>query len=369
MSTSVVSPATTSLATPSEVGSRLAALQACIAALRVQTQAMQNQPEKSEATSSNMPMVRVFDPTIKVAEGLCMDRDASKRDEKILDLLRERGAYRVLGALASPQLAEAIEKLHETHANCSAAVDYLLTEEVLARQRGGALTGVRLLLHGGAGVGKTDFALTLAKLLKVPAEVISLSAAQAAAFLAGSEQYWSNTQPGLVWKQLIQGAFANPIIVLDEIDKVTDRWGDPLGALYQLLESRSASIFCDKSVPWLPIDASSVNWVATANDVERLHPAIRSRFVEVEISAPTEDALCSLVQKLYFDLLAEFSLTDRFAQELTGGQARTLVGGSVRDAKRILRAAVGHALRENLSEIVLKTPQAPDGGRQRIGFL
>jgi len=352
-----------------EENSRLASLQAIIAAIRVRSQAIQTGRGASAASPCGLPMVRVFDPTIKPTEGLSAERDVTKREQRIVSILRERGCLRVLGAVASPTLAAAIAQLFDTHENFTKAIDYLLGEEILLRRQEGALCGVRLLLYGGAGVGKTHFALTLAKLLDLPAEVIGLSSAQAAAFLSGSEQYWSNSQPGLVWKQIIQGAYANPIVVLDEIDKVTDKWGDPLGALYQLLEGHSASIFCDKSIPWLPIDASRVNWVATANDVERLHPAIRSRFFEVEVTSPTEDALRGLLQRLYSDLLSEFSLTDRFARELTPVQFRALSGVSVRDAKRILRAAVGLALRDESKDLVLMTPPQRDVGRQRMGFI
>lgn len=86
--------------------------------------------------------------------------------------------------------------------------------------------------------------------------MISLSAAQAGAFLAGSETYWGNSQPGIVWKLLVQGGYANPLFVLDEVEKAPSTWGDPLGALFQLLEQKSAEIFLDKSVPWLSINAA-----------------------------------------------------------------------------------------------------------------
>lgn len=351
-----------------EGSSRLATLQARLAAIRIQSQAAQAAGE-TDNSSSEQPMVRVFDPTIKPPEGLSADRDASKRDERIVTILRERGALRVLGAVASPSLAESIGQLYTTHPNFAEAVDYILGEEILARRRGDALCGLRVLLHGGAGVGKTDFSLTLAKLLAVPAEVISFSAAQAAAYLAGSEQYWGNTQPGIVFKQLVQGTHANPLFVLDELEKTTSHWGDPLGALYQLLESKSAVIFCDKSVPWLEIDASRCNWIATANSPDQLHPAIRSRFVEIEVTSPPEEALRRLVQRLYSNLLAEFTLSDRFPKELTTEQTTTLLAGSIRDTKRILRAALAQALRNGSDKLVFKLAAPVVACQQRIGFI
>ena len=368
MDSAVDSPPAETTGADSRRRSPLADLQAFIAALRITAQVAQT-AGLSTATMSDLPMAAVFDPAIKPREGLSVDRDLTKRDEKIVSVLRERGALRVMGAVACPSLAQAISQLYESHANFSAAVDYVLGEEILARQQGEALSGLRLLLHGGAGEGKTDFSLSLARLLDVPAEVISLSSSQAAAYLAGSEQYWSNTQPGIVWRQLIQGNHANPIFVLDETDKVSANWGDPLGALYQLLEPRSASIFCDKSIPWLPIDASRCNWIATANDPESLHPAIRSRFVEVEVSSPSEDALRNLLQKLYSDLLAEFSLADRFPEMLSPEQAGVLLGGSIRDAKRLLRSAVAQALRDGRGAVTLMPPVPIGVSRQRIGFV
>lgn len=347
---------------------RLSQLQARIAALRIQAQVAQSR-EMSAAEVSCLPMASIFNAAIKVPEGLNADRDSIKRDERIMNLLRERGSLRVLGAVASPSLADAIAQLYQSHANCSQAIDYLLGEEILARQRGEALCGLRLLLTGSAGVGKTDFALTLAKILAVPAEVISLSSAQAAAYLAGSEQYWSNTQPGVVWKSLVQGTHANPIVILDEIDKTTDRWGDPLGALYQLLEPRTAAIFRDKSIPWAPIDASRVNYVATANHPDNLHPAIRSRFVEIEIASPSEAALRGLIQRLYVNLLSEFALADRFTHELPHPEVTKLLRCSVREAKRLLRAALAQALREEREEICIPVPAAQGALQQRIGFV
>ena len=294
--------------------------------------------------------------------------DNKRRTTQIVKTLRERGAQRILGAKASPEIAEAIGRLYDSHPNFSSAVDYVLGEEILARQRDGAVSGLRLLLHGGAGVGKSDFSLTLAKLLGVPCEVISLSSAQASAHLGGSEEYWGNTQPGTVWKRLVQGTHANPIFVLDEIDKVCHNWGDPLGALYQLLEPKTAAIFADKSVPWLPIDTRYCNWIATANDVHAIHEAIRSRFTEIEVTSPSENALAQLVQRLYANLLDEFALTDRLASELTDAQTRTLIGGSIRDAKRILRSAIASALRHGKREITIEPAVSPSTS-QRIGFI
>lgn len=343
---------------------RLENLQQFIASLRIRSET-----GSTGCRTSGTRMVAVFSIPKKKREVLVADRDVSKRDERIFSLIRERGAMRLLGATASAEMAEAIGRLHVTHPNFSSAVNYILGEEMLARQKNTALCGLRILLHGAPGVGKTDFALTLADLLALPREVISMSSSQASAQLGGSEEYWSNSQPGIVWKKIVQDTHANPLFVLDEIDKTPTNWGDPLGALYQLLEQKSAAIFCDKSVPWLPLDTSMANWISTANDVERIHPALRSRFTEFEVQAPSENELINLAQRLYSALLAEFHLNDRFPAELGMESKTVLANMSVREAKHVLRTALAQALRENSDELPINGNGHFATSRRRIGFL
>lgn len=340
-----------------------------IAALRVKSEAAKAMPPGDSVTTvSALPMVPIFATPLPDFESLNADRDVQRRQERIRKVLAERGAMRLLGAVASEELEGAITALYESHPNFSEATTYVLGELALARQKGKAVVGVRLLLSGDAGTGKTDYSLTLSKILGVPSSVIGMSSAQASAALAGSETYWSNSEPGLIWKSLVQGHYANPLIVLDELEKASSAWGDPGGALYQVLEPRTAAAFVDKSVPWLSIDASHVSWVATVNSPERLHPAIRSRFVEVHVQAPTEDSLRAVIQRLYSDLLSEFDLGGRFPEMLGEASESSLLGVSIRDAKRMLRAAVAVALRMNADQVVVLPDKRGDQAR-RIGFI
>lgn len=138
--------------------------------------------------------------------------------------------------------------------------------------------------------------------------------------------------------------------------------------MYQLLEPRTAAAFTDKSVPWLPIDASRVNWLATANHSEQLHEAIRSRFTLVTVGAPPEGQLRAVVQRLYAELLDEFEVANRFPAHLSRSAESALVAGSIRDAKRLLRAGLGLALRTGAKELVL-APEPVSATASRIGFL
>lgn len=345
----------------------LDALRERIAALRLLAEATRASPEVA-APLSQAPMVPIFRLPLPSAEMLSADREDQRRNERIRGMLTERGALRLLGAVVTPALVDALAGLHASHPNFSQATDYILGEATLARQKGQALCGLRLLLVGGPGVGKTDYAMSLAKILGLPSQVISMSSAQSAAALGGSEEFWGNSKPGVVWQQLVQENFANPIFVIDEIEKASANWGDPLGALYQLLEPRTGATFTDKSVPWLSIDASRVNWLATSNSLEPLHEAIRSRFTLMTVGAPPEAQLRAVVQRLYADLLNEFEVVNRFPAQLSHSAESSLVAGSIRDAKRLLRAALGLALRTGATELVL-APEAVSAASFRIGFL
>jgi len=140
---------------------------------------------------------------------------------------------------------------------------------------------------GEPGVGKTEFMLTLANDLNTTLEIIDISTSQSGASLSGSDNYWSNTKTGMLFNALIFGELANPILLLDEIDKGrSDDGYDPLAALHQLLEQRQAKEFCDLSVPEIKIDASHVLWIATANNIELIESQIVDRFTVFNISVP-----------------------------------------------------------------------------------
>ncbi|MBD5804532.1 Lon protease 1 [Azoarcus sp. Aa7] len=347
----------------------LGEVRARIAALRVRSSASKRMPNFTAVQSpQDGPMVPVFETPIPESDPMTADRDVQKREEKIRTLLNERGALRLVGAVASAGLATSLESLYRTHPNFTEATDYVLGELALAQQQGRALCGLRILLSGPAGVGKTDYSLTLSRLLGLPMQVISMSSAQSSAAIGGSETYWGNTKPGMVWEGVIQGDFANPLFVLDELEKAATNWGDPVGALYQLLESATAAKFRDKSVPWLEVDCSRVNWIATVNDASRLHEALRSRFTEVAVTAPSEEQLRSLVQRLYSALLSEFGLVDRLPIRLSQPSEDVLITKNVREGKRLLRAALASALRRGATEIVVPLSATPTTTR-RIGFV
>ena len=95
-----------------------------------------------------------------------------------------------------------------------------------------------------------------------------MSSLTAGWILSGASAQWKNAKPGKVFDALVNGDYANPVIVVDEIDKAGgDSQYDPLGSLYTLLEHDTACDFVDEFAE-VPIDASDVVWIATANDAQ-----------------------------------------------------------------------------------------------------
>src|SRR5438105_6226252 len=143
-----------------------------------------------------------------------------------------------------------------------------------------------MLLLGEPGIGKTHFARKLAELLGTGFGFVPMSSLTAGWVLSGASSQWKNAKPGKVFDTFLNGEYANPVIVVDELDKAsTDGQYDPLGALYELLEIQTATRFVDEFVE-LPIDASGAVWLATANDASQIPEPLLSRLAVYEIDPP-----------------------------------------------------------------------------------
>src|SRR5258707_11554566 len=158
-----------------------------------------------------------------------------------------------------------------------------------------------MLLLGEPGIGKTHFARKLSQLLGTGFGFVPMSSLTAGWVLSGASSQWKNAKPGKVFDTFLNGEYANPVIVVDELDKAsTDGQYDPLGALYELLEIQTATRFVDEFVE-LPIDASGAVWLATANDAARIPEPLLNRLSVYEIDAPHEAGSMRIADSIYSD--------------------------------------------------------------------
>ena len=165
-----------------------------------------------------------------------------------------------------PSGLPAMEHLYDELPNFHEVLDDLKRQLALCQDSRDALEITPMLLLGPPGIGKTHFARRVAQLLGTGLGFVSMSALTAGWVLSGASSQWKGARPGKIFETIVDGAYANPVMVVDEIDKARGEHAyDPLGALYGLLEHDTAHHFTDEFAE-VAVDASQVIWVATAND-------------------------------------------------------------------------------------------------------
>lgn len=168
-----------------------------------------------------------------------------------------------------------------------------------------------LLLVGQPGTGKTYAALRVAELLGLRSRLIDMAAQQTNSFLHGSDKHWGNASPGALFELLILGTHANPLIVLDEIDKAPRRSNyDPLPPLHSALESATAKATKDLCIQ-ATFDASHVSYVATANSLRGIPLSLLSRFEIIHCVEPGPRESLRMARLVWAQVAAKFGVEGR----------------------------------------------------------
>jgi len=267
-----------------------------------------------------------------------------------------------------PSGLPAMEHLYEELPNFHDVLHDLKRQLALCSDSQDALEITPMLLLGPPGVGKTHFAREIAQLLGTGMGFISMSSMTAGWVLSGASSQWKGARPGKVFETLVDGQYANPVMVVDEIDKAGGEHAyDPLGSLYSLLEHDTAHGFIDEFAE-VPIDASQVIWVATANDARSIPDPILNRVNVFEIDMPDEEASRKIASKLYRSIRADHAWGQRFAPELEDSVLSALSGLAPREMRRALMVAFGNAKLDGRDTLATQDLPQAGGRRQPIGF-
>ncbi len=274
--------------------------------------------------------------------------------ETIADLPwgQTRGAAIDLGALETA--------LEDSHFGLDEVKKQVL-EHLAVRSLDGAGRAI-LLLVGPPGVGKTSIAQAVAEATGRDLVRVALGGVRDEATLRGHRRTYIGAKPGRLIEGLRRAGSADPVVVLDEIDKLGASYqGDPSSALLEVLDPEQNDKFTDHYLD-VPFDLSQVLFIATANDLSTIPWALRDRLEILAVSGYTVDEKLQIARRHLLPAVAADAGVDAVDVEIDDHAIRLAIRGwtreaGVRELKRVLsrvfRAAAVRKARGELGEALV----------------
>ena len=280
-------------------------------------------------------------------------------------MLRVGGQRFTVKPSAMPQMDHLLEELP----NFGSVLEDIRKQLALCMDSEDAVELPPILLLGDPGIGKTHFARRISQLLGTGYGFVPMSSLTAGWVLSGASSQWKNAKPGKVFETFLNGEYANPVMVVDELDKASaDGQYDPLGALYELLETQTAMRFTDEFAE-IPIDASRAVWFATANDASRIPEPLLNRMNVYEIAPPDGEGSARIARSLYREIRESHDWGKRFPEQPSGSVIEKLALLTPREMRRAVQSAFGSAKVSGRDELRPEDIDLQRGNRKsRIGF-
>jgi len=212
-----------------------------------------------------------------------------------------------------------------------------------------------LCLYGPPGVGKTSLGKSVAKALGRKYVRMALGGLHDESEIRGHRKTYIGAMPGKLIQNIKKAGSANPVFILDEIDKVgSDHRGDPSSALLEVLDPEQNNSFTDNYLE-VDYDLSKILFIATANSLDTIHPALRDRMEIIDISGYTTEEKVQIAKKhLVPKQKVEHGL-DNKTLTITDAALHKLVEGYTRESGvRKLEQQIGKLIRKITKSIAME---------------
>lgn len=233
------------------------------------------------------------------------------------------------------------ETLHKEFLWMEDGIKYLEDSCDMARRGNGILKFSPLLLLGASGVGKTSLVRRFCELSNIPYLVLSAGGSNDSMLIKGIHRSWSSARPGSVVDYIKQYKVANPVIIIDEIDKASQHSvnGNLVDSLIQMLEPSSSSVWMDEFLQGR-VDLSSVNFMMTANDITKLSSPLLSRTRHIDVGYLSQKHLLYAIPRLITEISDGYGIAKALIPEMDSHIAETISRkcGDLRKLKSAVQA-------------------------------